>query len=464
MFSRISALATRSTLSQRFTLASLVILATGMLAIGAWVAKKIEAGVIDRTGATTALYVDSTVAPLLQELADGETLNSQNAASLNALLHDSPLGQQIVIFKVWNAQGKVLFSTDQAEVGRSFPVEEGLAEALQGHVSAEISDLTQKAENLPEHLPGVQLLEIYSPVRLRGTNRIIAVMEFYQSVAEFQGALMAAQRESWVVFGLVTGLMYLLLTVFVKRASDTIVHQQSDLGQQVALLQELHGRVRGAAARTAALNERFLRRTSAELHDGPVQDIALALFQLDDLNSEYSSEEKQTLIAGGTLGRIADTLRHALREMRAISAGLGVPDLQKLSLPETVTRAAHNHEKRTGSRVALGIGPLPIDVPLPTKITVYRVVQEALNNAFRHAQGRGQSVQLQVEADQLVLNISDQGPGFHSSEDSEETHLGLVGMRERVASLGGALTVTSVPGKGTHVIARLPIYTKEMRV
>ncbi len=463
MWVRIQSWFRQLTLAHRFMLASLVILVSGMFGVGAWVGQKIEAGVIERTAATTALYVDSAVAPLLQELAQGDTLKPEDVAGLNTLLHDTPLGQQIAIFKVWNAQGRVLYSTDQAEVGQVFPIEEGLGEALRGNVASEITDLQRKAENVPEREPGLRLLEIYSPVRLRGTNRIIAVMEFYQSIADLQGEIATAQRESWLIFGAATLIMYLLLAAFVQRASDTIGRQQDELSRQMVQLRQMHERVRRASARTTALNERFLRRISAELHDGPAQELALALFQLDDLTAECPADRQGVSDGERALPLVTSSLRHALQEVRAISTGLGVPELNRLTLGETLSRAVHTHERRTKTQVAVEVGDLPADVPLSIKITVYRVVQEALNNAYRHAGGVGQCVRLMPDGEQLLLQVSDQGPGFVGAvNDGAEAHLGLIGMRERVESLGGWYRVESQAGHGTRISAGLPVHASEV--
>jgi signal transduction histidine kinase len=211
------------------------------------------------------------------------------AATLSRLLEDTPLGQQIAAFKVWDAEGRVLYSTESAEINQIFPVQDGLAQAWRGEVAAQISDLGA-AENALERARDTQLLEIYSPVRLRGTNRIIAVAEFYQRVGDLQREIVAAEQRSWLVVGGTTLLMYLLLAGFIRRASDTIARQELALRDQVTRLTdllaqnaELHERVRRAATRTTALNERFLRRISAELHDGPAQELGLALLRLDHI-------------------------------------------------------------------------------------------------------------------------------------------------------------------------------------
>ena len=104
--------ASRLTLSQRFMLASLVIMVAGMVGIGWWVSQQIEAGVIHRTAATTALFVDSFISPHLQELGQASGLSPDHQQMLSELMQNTPLGKQIVGFKVWSPAGKVLFSTD----------------------------------------------------------------------------------------------------------------------------------------------------------------------------------------------------------------------------------------------------------------------------------------------------------------------------------------------------------------
>ena len=109
---------TQATLAQRFMLASLIILIAGMAGIGIWVGNQIKNGVIHRTGSTTALYVDSFVAPLLQELGSSGTLSTERHEQLGKLLQDTSMGQQIVTFRVWDPTGKVIYSTDETTVGK----------------------------------------------------------------------------------------------------------------------------------------------------------------------------------------------------------------------------------------------------------------------------------------------------------------------------------------------------------
>lgn len=452
-------------LAQRFMLSSFVILVTAMVGLGWWIGQQIGVGVVHRTAATTALYVDSFIAPELQELAEQNLLSPGHVADLDNLLRNTPLGRQIAAFKIWDGHGRILYSTNPASIGQMFPVQGGLARAWQGQVAARVSDLRDE-ENISERESRTHLLEMYSPVRLHGTNQVIAVAEFYQIVDDLQREIASAQKRSWLVVGIATLVIYLLLASMVRQASDTIQQQQIELSDKVARLtqllaqnEDLHKRVRRAATRTTALNERFLRRISAELHDGPAQDLGLALLRVDSVIArcgacqESSSDGPQI---NRDLNTIQTSLEHALREIRTIAAGLRLPELDRLTLEETLTRVVRVHERRTESKVTLTLNDLPAQATLAVKITLFRFVQEALTNAYRHGHGLGQEVRVRREAGHLIIEVSDQGPGFNWDQvTAQDGHLGLVGMRERVESLGGLFRVESGPGRGTTISARL---------
>lgn len=482
------------TLAQQFMLAGVIILALGMAATGWWVGEQIEDGVIRETADTTALYVDSVIAPRVQELARADALTPEHAAQLEELRRGTSLGQHIVAFKIWNGAGGVVYSTEPALIGRTFAMHGPLAQAWHGHVASEVSNLGDE-ENAFERGRWPKLLETYSPVRLIGTDRIIAVAEFYQTADELDAAVGAAKRRSWIVVGGVTLITYLLLAAFAQRASDTISGQQRMLRDQVAQLRDLlaqnealHARVRGAAGRTADLTERVLRRISAELHDGPAQALALALLRLDHIGAPVPRvlapvEQRGARMSVATHPNRRDdnadgnpqgaqdveilrtVLRNALREVRDISAGLTLPELDKLTLPETVARAVRRHQQRTRTRVELIQEAVPATAPLQVKIAAYRLIEEALNNAFRHAGGVGQRVEVRGDAGKacgsVTLHIADRGPGFRIEEvqaaAGDTQHLGLVGMRERVVALGGVFHVESAPGQGTTITAHLPL-------
>ena len=457
----------RLTVAQRFLLGSFMILVVGMTGIGAWVSRQIEDGVIHRTAATTALYVDSLIAPSLQDLAGSDSLSKASVDRLDWLFAETPLGHEVVVFQVWDRDGRIIYSTVPSLVGQQFPVEAELASALSGEVAADVGQAEGGAE-LPNDVSRRDLIEIYSPVRDRNTGAVIAAAEFYYATDELAGDLALATRRSWLVVGGATLLIYGLLATFIQRVSNTIRRQQQALTAQVAQLreaihqnQELHGRVRGAAARTVALNERVLRRLSAELHDGPAQEISLALLRLDHLAALCGSSETETKVdMERELDLIQGSLRRSLQEVRATSSGLLLPHLRELSVAQTLDHVTRAHQRRTGAEVRVHRQNLPDDAALSSKIALYRIVQEALNNAWRHAGGVELKVSVTGLGDELHVEVVDSGPGFdRSTRQESDEHLGLAGMRERVQSLGGQFRVESAPGHGTRVIATLPLGT-----
>lgn len=464
MFIRIANFATRWSLVQRFRLAGIVVMILGTVVIGTWVGEKIKTNVINESASTTALYMDSFIAPNLQELATSDSLTTESFSNLSNVLSKTELGRQIVTIKVWGKDNRVLFSSSASLVGRIFPSAEDLETARKGEIVASITNL-QEDENIEERRLYSRLLEIYIPIRLNGTNQIIAVAEFYKKVDSLEADIAAAQRKSWFIVVSAMTAIYLILVGFVQWVGYRIGRQERDLKNQVVRLTELLAqnaeldkRMRRAAANSTSLNERLLRRTSAELHDGPVQEVSLALLRLDRVNAQ--NETCRVVSAdfecNDHLPTVQTSLQIALQEMRTIATSLGLPQLDNMPLQEVFTRVARTHEKRTRSKVGLNINNLPEQATLAVKITIYRLIQEALNNAYNHAGGIDQQVRATYDKDLLQIEISDKGRGFDVSLPIEwDNHLGLAGMRERVESLGGLFEIQSAINEGTIVSANL---------
>lgn len=455
----------RLTPARRFMLTSLLILVAGMAGLGWWISRQIEHAVTERAAYTTALYVDSFIAPPLQELQHQDRLSPAAVLQLERSLQGTTLGHEVVAFKVWGTDGTVIYSADASLIGRVFPVEGELLKAWDGHVTADISHL-EDAENVNERTRASELLEIYSPVRANQSGTVIGVAEYYLPVDELNRLIWQSQQRSWLIIAGVTLGMYLLLGGFVHRSSTTIMRQDAELRARVARLtelvtlnEELHERVRRAAARSTAHNERYLRRISAELHDGPAQYLGLALLRIDQVAAVCEQQAPQ---ATADLAVIQGALSQAMAEVRTISAGLGLTHIESFSLAEAVRRVVQSHERTTNTAVGLHI---PADLPsvcLATKIATYRVIQEALSNAVRHAGGAGQQVTLEGDDEWLIVSVADSGPGFSLPREAAwGKHMGLAGMRERVETLGGSFAIVCQPGSGTRVTACLPCQATE---
>jgi signal transduction histidine kinase len=347
-----------------------------------------------------------------------------------------------------------------------------LEHALQGQVVADVGQ-AEGGPLLPPDMAERDLIEIYSPIRDRDMGNVIAAAEFYYGINELEADLSAAQRRSWLIVGGVTLLIYLLLASFIQRISNTIRRQQRELEHQVTQLTEmveqnhaLHERVRGAAARTVALNERVLRRLSAELHDGPAQEISLALLRLDHMSALLGSQTDNGGSRATALDReftlVEGSLRRSLDEVRAMSAGWSLPHLANLTVAQTIDHVERAHRRRTGEPLAVTKRDLPDQAPLAVKIALYRIIQEALTNAWRHAGGKDLKLEVARLGHELRVTIADAGPGFDpASRNGAGDQLGLTGMRERAESLGGRFQVESSPQGGTRVIALLPLTDTE---
>jgi signal transduction histidine kinase len=262
-------LASRLTLVQRFALVSLVILLVGAYIIGRFVADEIEDGVIARSSAITALYVDSFVSPRLQDMSGG-AIAPETRSELDQLLTESSLGREIASFKVWDEQGNIVYARDPVLVGQRFELEGGLAAALVGDVHSGLSNLGEEEHGL-ERARYDRLLETYAPVREDETGAIIGAMEFYQDPSDLESEIASSQRTGWIIVGVSTAGMYLLLVGLVKGASNTLSSQHRHLGRLAQENARLAQRVRKAAAEKTETDEQQLMRISHSLHDGPAQ-------------------------------------------------------------------------------------------------------------------------------------------------------------------------------------------------
>ncbi len=449
-------LAARFTLFQRFMIVSLAILVVGAYVIGSYVSGEIEARVINRTSALTALYVDSVVSPHLQELRTKDDISSEHLAELNRLVGESALGQTIASFKVWHTDGEIVWAKNSALIGNRFPVGDDLRKALSGEIDAHMSRL-EDDENLYERAAWTELMETYAPVREDGTGEIIGAVEFYQDPQDLNSEIASSQRKGWLIVGGSTAVMYLLLVGMVRGASSTISRQHERLNRLAQQNAALARRVAEAAARKSETDELLLRRIAQDLHDGPAQDVGLVLLRLDSLHGSFQSGAG----AADDVGLMRAALSSALKEIRLISAGLRLPEMEDMDLADVLKKAVQDHRSKTGDRIRISLEEKLPEVGLPVKIALYRVTQEALNNAHHHAHVSEVEVSAGGSRGSLTLEVSDNGVGI-AEGDPENTatpgqSLGIRGMRERVEMLGGALEIVSNPGAGTTVRAVLPL-------
>lgn len=453
--------------SRQFMLAIIAVLVIGMAAIGTWMGQQIEAGAVDRAAAIAAVYVESIVAAQLRDQPSAGMVDRESHADLDSLFVEWKLRHQVVRFKLWDAEGRIVYSNDHAQLGRRFPVEGRLAAAFTGRLQARVSDLDE-AGNLPDQARWRRLIEVYVPVRVGNQGKITSVAELDLSAENLEHDIRAAQQQSWLLVAVTTLAIYLLLFSLVRRANNTIRDQQHDLHHQIQQLRaaldendHMRERLREAGVSTTTLNEEFLFRIAADLHDEPAQAIAFALMRFD----EFAAACDCTLSPGSAereFRSIRGALQSALRDVRKISSGLAIPGIAELSLADTARHAVRDFERMSGQTVQTEIDESLDKAPLAVKITVYRLLQESLTNCWRHASGCAPRVHMQQADGQILVAITDQGAGFDPQAAAIGGRLGLAFMRERVRLLGGVFEIDSAPGRGTCIRARLTLSTEEM--
>ncbi|MBI5927786.1 MAG: hypothetical protein HY862_00640 [Chloroflexi bacterium] len=225
-----------------------------------------------------------------------------------------------------------------------------------------------------------------------------------------------------------------------------------------------------ASRRILSVTEEELSRIVLDIHDGPVQNLFAALSLLTRLQngiSHLSFEQLQSAGVGELIpivGQVEKLIESSLHEIKFFLGTFRPPEFHRRSLASIVEGLVFQHEEWTGSTVELNISTLPDNIALPIKIALYRILQEALSNGFRHAEVDRQWVKLWGEDEMICLEVVDQGKGFEPpplegpAATELEAHIGLRGMRDRVALLDGEFQLASSPGKGTRILVKMPAY------
>ncbi len=216
-----------------------------------------------------------------------------------------------------------------------------------------------------------------------------------------------------------------------------------------ALLEEArahHKAIRAAGSHAVQLNQQFLRKIGSDLHDGPAQQISYAVLRLREYKKEVVDE-----LVGFEHYAIVESLEAALKEIRDISTGLVLPELEKMTMQQCVSKVIAQHRVlHPDMEIEELTSDLNFDADLGLKICVYRFIQEGLNNAARHGQASRCKISANVMHGVMRISLKDDGMGFRVSKlDSDHSRLGVIGLRDRIESIGGKFNINSVLGVGT---------------
>lgn len=231
-----------------------------------------------------------------------------------------------------------------------------------------------------------------------------------------------------------------------------------------ALQEQIYELARSEQARQQLLQqlvtaqEEERRRIARELHDQLGQDLTALSLGLKALSDAAPADAPTT-------ERVAQLQAMAVKigqEVRTLAMQLRPSVLDDLGLNLALTNYMEQWSVRAHVAADVQITNLEGErLPLAVETTLYRLIQEALTNVLKHAQASQVSVIIERRTDEVRFIVEDDGIGFETSAGQEnvpgEPRLGLIGMRERVTLLGGALSIESAPGSGTTIFARIPL-------
>ena len=208
----------------------------------------------------------------------------------------------------------------------------------------------------------------------------------------------------------------------------------------------------GLSARLVEAQEEERRSISRELHDEVGQSLGALLVEVGQLSKLVPSDDSVTQAQITHIKSVAET---AVKSIRDIALLLRPPMLDDLGLIPALEWQAREISRRSDMEVEVHSQNVSEDLGDETKVTVYRLVQEALNNAATHAAAKNAKVTVVQGSDRITIEITDDGHGF---DPKRQRGMGILGMEERVRRLGGTLTIESAPGKGVTVKAELPLH------
>jgi len=360
-------------------------------------------------------------------------------AAVDKVVRDQVLNpSSIVRVKIWNPDGRILYSDEPRLIGQTFPLGEEEQDVFTDpQTRADVSDL-QAPENQFERDSG-KLLEAYRPVWTHsGTPLLFETYFRYDEVTARSGQL-------WRGFAGVTLSSILLLVVLLIpvlwRLLDRLKRAQ---GQREALLQR---------SVDASTQER--RRIAGALHDGVVQDLVATSFRVAG-SAERAESVGQPALAQELRGA-AGTVRTSIGGLRSLLVDIYPPNLAVSGLTPAL-------EDLVSSVRSRGIA-VTIDLPADTGLDsagerlVFRVAQECLGNVARHSEASSVVVRLAHEDGYTVLDIGDDGIGFdagHALAHPPEGHFGLRVLGDVASEAGAELWLASAPREGTQWRLRVP--------
>lgn len=410
----------------QFVVASLLLFGIAWWATGIFSQRAARSEAVADARITTEVLAHSVAEPAMSEgLVDGDpgAIDRFDRRALGRLM----VGD-VRRIKIWRGDGTVVYSDETELIGQRFALDaEQLAVLRSGATSGGLSDLRRRENQFEDEENG--LLEVYT--RIESPEGEPLLFEAYYSVATVK------QRSAEILtpFRRVTSLALLaLLLVGVPLLGVLTLRLTRASRARERLMQ-----------RAVDSSEAERRRIARDLHDGVVQELAGTAFAVSALARETSVPPA----AREELDGAGRSLRHSLRQLRSLLVEIHPPDLNAAGLGaalEDLTSSAASAGITTSVSVSGVEGTSDHVVTL-----VWRVAQEAIRNALRHADASTLDVEVRGDERQVHLVVRDDGVGFDPEQPRRDGSYGLRGLKSLVEDGGGRMEVTSAPDAGTTV-------------
>lgn len=324
------------------------------------------------------------------------------------------------------------------------------AERLYGYAAAEALGRPVALLDCPAERDGLAGADLSPPGGGRGPSERIQ-RQRHKSGRELRTALWLAPLGAP---GARLGTLVCALDVSQRQRAE------EDLTASRAALAASRTELRRFAGRVVASEEEARRRIARELHDDLCQRLAALALEVKAARSRLPGGDPAAAW-GAALDAFGGGLAALVEDLRRLSHDLHPAMLERLGLAEALRDQCAEVERRCGLTVKLSLrdaaGPFPSDIALG----LYRIAQEALANAARHARASTVHVKLITAAGAAYLAVADDGAGFDPGEERHGHGLGLASVEERARMLGGRCRITSAPGAGAEVEVTVPLPAPE---
>jgi signal transduction histidine kinase len=231
-----------------------------------------------------------------------------------------------------------------------------------------------------------------------------------------------------------------------QRAEDALMVAQAQLNASFNNLRALN-------ARLQSVREEERKRVAREIHDELGQALTAIKIDLTSLFRALSADQTSESAKSESILRLVD---QTIQSVRRIATELRPGILDDLGLVAAVEWAAEEFAARSGTTLRLDLPEEDLVIDRESATAIFRILQETLTNVSRHAEATQVEVRIGKEGGGFILEVRDNGKGISEEQLSAGTSLGILGLRERVLLLGGALTIRGTPGKGTTVRVLIP--------